>query len=47
MVQWSSVPAVSGYSIGHICDQFTIPLEIRATLDTERHTLTLPEPAVS
>lgn len=42
-----SVPAVSGYSIGHIRDQFTIPLGIRATLDTERQTLTLLEPAVS
>jgi len=42
-----SVPAVSGYSIGHIRDQFTIPMGIRATLDTERQTVTLLEPAVS
>ena len=42
-----SVPAVTGYSIGHIRDQFTIPMGIRATLDTERQTVTLLEPAVS
>lgn len=41
------VPAVSGYSFGHIRHQFTIPVGIRATLDTERQTLTLLEPAVS
>jgi len=42
-----SIPAVSGYSIGHIRDQFTIPMGIRATLDTERQTVTLLEAAVS
>ncbi|MGJ9419202.1 LD-carboxypeptidase [Massilia sp. CMS3.1] len=42
-----SVPAVTGYSIGHIRDQFTIPMGIRATLDTERQTVTLLESAVS
>jgi muramoyltetrapeptide carboxypeptidase len=41
------VPAVTGYSIGHIRNQFTIPVGVRATLDTERQTLTLLEPAVS
>jgi muramoyltetrapeptide carboxypeptidase len=41
------VPAVSGYSFGHIRDQFTLPMGIRARLDTERQTLTLLEPAVS
>ncbi len=41
------VPAVSGYSFGHIRHQFTLPVGIRATLDTERQTLTLLEPAVS
>ena len=41
-----SVPAVTGYSIGHIRDQFTIPMGIRATLDTQRQTVTLLEPAV-
>jgi len=41
------VPAVTGYSIGHIRNQFTIPMGIRATLDTERQTVTLLEAAVS
>ena len=41
-----SIPAVTGYSIGHIRDQFTIPMGIRATLDTGRQTVTLLEPAV-
>jgi muramoyltetrapeptide carboxypeptidase len=39
-------PAVTGYSFGHIRNQFTIPMGIRATLDTERQTVTLLEPAV-
>jgi muramoyltetrapeptide carboxypeptidase len=39
-------PAVTGYSFGHIRNQFTIPMGIRATLDTERQTVTLVEPAV-
>ncbi|MES2128108.1 MAG: LD-carboxypeptidase [Pseudomonadota bacterium] len=41
------VPAVSGYSFGHIRHQFTIPVGIRARLDTDNQTLTLLEPAVS
>jgi muramoyltetrapeptide carboxypeptidase len=41
------VPAVTGYSIGHIRNQFTIPVGVRATLDTHAQTLTLLEPAVS
>jgi muramoyltetrapeptide carboxypeptidase len=41
------VPAVSGYSFGHIRNQFTIPVGVRARLDTERQTLTLLEAAVS
>jgi muramoyltetrapeptide carboxypeptidase len=41
------VPAVSGYSFGHIRHQFTMPLGVRATLDTGAQTLTLLEPAVS
>ena len=41
------VPAVSGYSFGHIRNQFTIPVGVRATLDTQAQTLTLLEPAVS
>jgi len=45
VLQPLSVPAVSGYSIGHIRDQFTIPMGIRATLATERQTVSLLEPA--
>ena len=41
------VPAVTGYSIGHIRNQFTIPMGLRARLDTERQTVTLLEPAVA
>jgi muramoyltetrapeptide carboxypeptidase len=41
------IPAVSGYSFGHIRHQFTIPVGVKATLDTERQTLTLLEAAVS
>ena len=39
-------PAVYGYSFGHIANQFTIPLGVRARLDTRAETLTLLEPAV-
>jgi len=42
-----AIPAVTGYSIGHIRNQFTIPMGIRATLDTQRQTVTLLAPAVS
>jgi muramoyltetrapeptide carboxypeptidase len=41
------IPAVTGYSFGHIRNQFTIPVGVRARLDTERQTITLLEPAVS
>jgi len=41
-----SRPAVSGYSFGHIRNQFTMPVGIRARLDADHHTLTLLEPAV-
>jgi muramoyltetrapeptide carboxypeptidase len=41
------IPAVTGYSFGHIRNQFTIPVGVRATLDTNAQTLTLLEPAVS
>jgi muramoyltetrapeptide carboxypeptidase len=41
------VPAVTGYSFGHIRNQFTMPLGVRATLDTAAQTLTLLEPAVT
>lgn len=42
-----TVPAVTGYSFGHIRDQFTLPIGILATLDAERQTVTLLEAAVS
>ncbi len=42
----SKVPAVYGYSFGHIQHQFTIPVGIKARLDTRSQTLTLLEPAV-
>ncbi|MDB5935045.1 MAG: LD-carboxypeptidase [Massilia sp.] len=40
------IAAVTGYSFGHIRHQFTMPVGVRATLDTERQTLTLLEPGV-
>lgn len=42
-----TVPAVTGYSIGHIRHQFTVPMGIQARLDTAAQTVTLLEPAVS
>ena len=39
-------PAVSGYSFGHIRNQFTMPVGVLARLDTESQTLTLLEAAV-
>lgn len=42
-----TAPAVAGWSFGHIRNQFTIPMGALATLDAERQTLTLLEPAVS
>lgn len=42
-----TIPAVTGYSFGHIRNQFTLPVGVMATLDTERQTLTLLEAAVS
>ena len=41
-----AVPAVYGYSFGHISHQFTLPVGVRARLDTQQQTLTLLEPAV-
>ncbi|ATQ73275.1 LD-carboxypeptidase [Massilia violaceinigra] len=41
------VPAVSGYSFGHIRHQFTLPVGVMARLDTARQTVTLLESAVS
>jgi muramoyltetrapeptide carboxypeptidase len=40
------IPAVAGYSFGHIAHQFTIPIGVRARLDTASQTLTLLEAAV-
>jgi muramoyltetrapeptide carboxypeptidase len=40
------VPALYGASFGHIAHQFTLPIGIRARLDTTAQTLTLLEPAV-
>jgi muramoyltetrapeptide carboxypeptidase len=40
------VPAVQGYSFGHIAQQFTLPMGIMARLDTQQQTLTLLEAAV-
>jgi muramoyltetrapeptide carboxypeptidase len=40
------VPAVSGYSFGHIANQMTLPLGVNARLDTYAQTLTLLENAV-
>ena len=41
------IPAVTGYSIGHIRNQFTLPMGVQARLDTMAQTVTLLEPAVS
>lgn len=40
------IPAVSGYSLGHISHQMTLPIGLRARLDTEAKTVTLLEAAV-
>ena len=42
----SPIPAVYGYSFGHIPDQFTLPIGVSARLDTASQTLTLLEAAV-
>lgn len=41
------IPSVYGYSFGHIAQQFTLPVGVRARLDTREQTLTLLEAAVS
>jgi muramoyltetrapeptide carboxypeptidase len=43
----SRVPAVYGYSFGHVPHQYTLPVGIRARLDTEARTITLLEGAVT
>jgi len=40
-------PSAYGYSFGHISRQVTLPVGIRARLDTQARTITLLEPAVS
>lgn len=40
------IPSVYGYSFGHIANQFTLPMGVRARLNTGEQTLTLLEPAV-
>lgn len=42
-----SRPAVYGYSFGHVPHQYTLPVGIRARLDTQARTVTLLEPAVA
>lgn len=42
-----TIPAVTGYSIGHIRNQFTLPIGVRARLDTAAQSVTLLEAAVS
>lgn len=42
-----TIPAVTGYSIGHIRNQCTLPVGVRARLDTRAQTITLLEAAVS
>jgi muramoyltetrapeptide carboxypeptidase len=41
------VPAAYGFSFGHIPHQVTLPVGVRAALDTDARTITLLEPAVA
>ena len=41
------VPAAYGFSFGHIAHQVTLPVGVRAALDTRERTITLLEPAVA
>ncbi len=41
-----NVPIIYGLSFGHIVNKFTLPVGIKAQLDTEAQTLTFLEPAV-
>ncbi len=41
------VPAAYGFSFGHIAHQVTLPVGVRAALDTGARTITLLEPAVA
>jgi muramoyltetrapeptide carboxypeptidase len=40
-----NVPILSGFEIGHARINITIPMGLRATLNTDRRTLTFHEPA--
>ena len=40
-------PSGYGYSFGHVEHQLTLPVGVRARLDTRDRTLTLLEPAVT
>ncbi len=42
-----AVPVLSGLTIGHTADQLTLPLGVTATLDADKGTLTIEEPALS
>jgi muramoyltetrapeptide carboxypeptidase len=41
------IPVGYGFPIGHVDDQWTIPLGVRARLDTEAGEVTVLEPAVA
>lgn len=40
------IPVASGFSVGHIANQYTLPMGVRARLDADAQTLTLLETAV-
>lgn len=42
----AGVPAAYGWSFGHVREQLTLPMGVRAHMDTDEETLTLLEPAV-
>ena len=42
-----SIPTVYGWSFGHVAHQMTLPVGIKARMDTGKGTLTLLEPGVS
>jgi muramoyltetrapeptide carboxypeptidase len=49
LAEWAAalgVPAVAGLPIGHVGDNWTVPLGVAAELDADAGTLTLLEPAV-
>jgi len=41
------VPSAYGFSFGHVAQNFTIPMGVRARLDATARTLTVLEPAVT